>query len=199
MAEPPTGTREDSIRLFAIALGGTALLGVIAYGLSILFGTPLAPQFKLTLRDALIGAGAAIPMIALLYVFMKTEHPQIAAFRESQIEFFANIGFEFTPVRILLMSLFAGVFEELLFRGVLQSGIDKIAPVAVAIIASNILFGVLHWRTALYALIAGVIGAWLGLIFWLTGNLLAPMIAHGFYDLVALAVTARAIRAARAN
>ena len=91
------------------------------------------------------------------------------------------------------MALFAGVFEELLFRGVIQTTIAKFAPVIVAIIVSNIIFGAVHWRTALYALIAGLVGCWIGALFALTGNLLTPIVTHTVYDLIALFVTARAI------
>lgn len=181
------------------ALGGTAFLGVAAYGFSLLFKVPLAPQFQWSLMDAAIGLIATIPLGVFLYWFMKTANPRFSEFRESQIEFFANIGFEFTPLRMVLLALFAGIFEELLFRGFLQTALTTFLPAILAIIISNIVFGAVHWRTALYAIIAGLVGAWLGVIFWLTGNLLAPMVTHAVYDLIAFIITARAIKTYRTS
>lgn len=189
--------REDNVGAFIIALAGTALLGVIAYGLSLLFATPLAPQFYWSAKDTVIGLAGTLPLVAMLWWFMKTPRAMIARFRQSQIEFFAQIGFRFTPARILFMALFAGVFEELLFRGVLQTGAAKVMPMVTAIILSNLIFGLIHWRTGLYALIAGLVGAWIGVLFAITGNLLAPIVTHAVYDIVALVVTARAIDAWR--
>lgn len=188
---------DDNVSAFLIALAGTALLGVVAYGLSFLFGTPLAPQFYWSTKDAAIGLAGTLPLIALLWWFMKTPRTAIARFRQSQIEFFAQIGFRFTPLRILFMALFAGIFEELLFRGILQTGAAKIMPMVAAILLSNLIFGLVHWRSAIYALIAGLVGVWIGVLFALTGNLLAPIVTHAVYDIVALAVTARAIEAWR--
>jgi membrane protease YdiL (CAAX protease family) len=51
---------------------------------------------------------------------------------------------------------------------------------------ASALFGLAHRMTWSYALSAGAIGAWLGLLFLLTGDLVAPAAAHAFYDFVAL-------------
>ena len=190
---------KDDQKVLLTALGGTAFLGLIAYGLSLLFKTPLAPQFHWSLTDTIIGLVATAPLGVFLLWFMRTNNSHFAKFRQSQIEFFANIGFEFTLPRMMLMALFAGIFEELLFRGVFQTALASILPAIAAILISSIAFGVVHWRTALYALIAGLIGAWLGIIFWLTDNLLVPMVTHGVYDLYAFMITARAIQEYRAT
>ncbi len=194
-----TGGTDDNPKALVIALAGTAFLGVVAYGLSIITNTPLAPQFRWSLGDAAIGLAGAAPLVLLLSWLMATPQPAPARFRQSQIEFFAQIGFRFTPLRIVLMALFAGIFEELLFRGVLQTATAKLTPMFVAILVSNLIFGAVHWRTALYALIAGLVGVWIGILFAITGNLLTPIVTHAAYDLVALIVTARAIDAWRAR
>ena len=190
---------KDDPKLLAIALAGTAFLGVIAFVLSVVTATPLAPQFHWSLIDSLIGVAGAAPLCLFLWWFMKTERPVFVRFREDQIDFFSQIGFRFTPARIVLMALFAGIFEELLFRGTLQSALVKISPLFVALLFSNLIFGAVHWRTSLYALIAGAIGVWIGVLFALTRNLITPILTHAFYDLVALFVTARAIEARRAD
>lgn len=186
-------------RTFAFVLFGTIFLGVIAVGASYLTGTPLPPQIDFNPNDVLIGIIATLPLVIFLWWFSNTTLERLAAFRRSQIKFFAEIGFTFTPARIALMAVGAGISEELLFRGVLQSWIAGFAPVVLAIVASNLLFGLLHMRTALYAVIAGLVGAYLGVLFALTDNLIAPMVTHALYDAAALEYTRRAVKSWRTH
>jgi len=141
-----------------------------------------------------IGVLATAPLLALLVWIMKTRRAPIAAFRRSQIEFFGDIGFAFTRVRIALLATIAGVGEELLFRGVFQTAAEQHLPLAAAILLPNVLFGALHARSLIYALAAGGVGIYLGVVFWLSGSLVAVMIAHGLYDLIALEWTRRILR-----
>lgn len=189
-----TQSRLSETQTFLIAIGGTAAIGLAAYGLSLLLDARLGPQIKWTLNAAAAGLVAVLPLAGFLWWFAQSNHTGIAKFRRSQIEFFADIGFEFTPPRIALMAAAAGIAEELMFRGVLQTWIAGFAPLIVAIVAPNLLFGVLHMRTVLYAVIAGLVGVYLGALYALTDNLLTPVITHGVYDLVALEYTRRAIR-----
>jgi len=45
----------------------------------------------------------------------------------------------------------------------------------------------------LYALLAGVVGLYLGGLYLLTGNLLVPIVVHALYDVVALGYLRRAV------
>ena len=76
--------------------------------------------------------------------------------------------------------------EELLFRGVLH-------PLAGPF-WSNVLFGLAHFITPTYAVLAGLLGAYLGGLLELSENLLAPIITHGLYDFLAFLVVARECR-----
>ncbi len=180
---------------FAVIIGGMALTLLAGFGFSFILTTPILPQVALTFRALFLGALTTLPLVGFLYWFMRSEAPSIVKFRNSQIEFFSQIGFEFTSSRIALMAIGAGVTEELLFRGVFQTWLDGFLPAALAIILPNIVFGLLHARTALYAAIAGLVGCYLGLIFWASGNLVVPVVAHALYDVVALALTRRSIAA----
>jgi membrane protease YdiL (CAAX protease family) len=97
---------------------------------------------------------------------------------------------------IVLLSLMAGIGEEALFRGVIQAGLAERLPAPVAVGIAALLFGLGHWVSRSSALLAGAIGAYLGLLFLLTGNLLAPIITHALYDVAALSVLARRVRPA---
>ena len=70
-------------------------MGIFAYGLSLLLKTPFAAQFSLVPNDFLIGVIATLPLVFFLWWFSNTDVPSLAAFRESQIEFFASLGFRF--------------------------------------------------------------------------------------------------------
>ena len=67
----------------------------------------------------------------------------------------------------------------------------------LAAAAAGLLFGAGHWLSASYALLASLIGAYLGILFLVSGNLLAPIVAHAAYDVVALFVLARRVGASR--
>ncbi len=183
--------------MFAIAIGGTAFLALLAWALSLVLKTPLGPQLSWSFNDLFIGVIATLPLAGFLWWFSKTDNPTLARFRESQIRFFADIGFDFTASRIVLMAISAGFCEELLFRGVLQTWVAGFAPVMVAVIATNIVFGLLHMRTMLYAIVAGCVGIYLGALYALTDNLMIPMVTHGLYDFIALIYTRNAIDAYR--
>jgi membrane protease YdiL (CAAX protease family) len=79
----------------------------------------------------------------------------------------------------------------MLFRGVLQDTFRGWMPLWAAIGLSALLFGVLHAVTPTYAVLAALVGAYLGVLYLLTGNLLAPIVAHAVYDFVALVYVTR--------
>jgi membrane protease YdiL (CAAX protease family) len=54
-----------------------------------------------------------------------------------------------------------------------------------------VIFGLLHPITPGYILIAGLMGAYLGGLWMLNGNLLTVMVAHALYDFVALVLLLR--------
>ena len=194
----PHENDDDGGPEFATVIIATVGLGGLAFLLSFLLQTPLGPQASLDPNAFLIGVIATLPPVAFLWWFSNTDNAVFAAFRRSQIEFFAKMDMAFTPPRIVLMAITAGVAEEMLFRGVLQTWLANHLPLAIALLLSSAVFGLLHMRTLLYAVIAGVIGLYLGIIFVLTENLLAPMTAHALYDYAALEYTRRAVAQHRA-
>jgi membrane protease YdiL (CAAX protease family) len=59
-------------------------------------------------------------------------------------------------------------------------------PAGLALLATSLLFGLVHFASRSYAVMASIMGLYLGILFQLTGNLLAPVVAHATYDFVAL-------------
>ena len=94
----------------------------------------------------------------------------------------------FTWFQILVVSLLAGVGEELLIRAVLQSYlIEKISPVW-GIVCASIVFGALHFMTKTYVLLTFFLGLLFGLSFYYSGSVVLVMVAHTVYDVIAFAM-----------
>jgi membrane protease YdiL (CAAX protease family) len=102
---------------------------------------------------------------------------------------------------LLAISIAAGLGEEMLFRGVLQAAVSNwIGPpwgVWGGLLIASLLFGACHWISNSYAVLAAVVGLYLGGLFLLSGNLLAPIVAHALYDFLALLYLVRWKTAAR--
>ncbi len=98
---------------------------------------------------------------------------------------------------LFILAAIAGVSEELLFRGVIQPWIERSWGIAAGLIVSNIVFGMVHAVTPLYALLAALVGIYLGLSMDYGGdrNLLTPIIIHSCYDFLAFVALMRVYRA----
>jgi membrane protease YdiL (CAAX protease family) len=142
-------------------------------------------------RGLAAGIAATAPLLLGLWWCRRTRFGPVArlvAFVEERIApLFAECG----PAALALIALAAGVGEELLFRGVLQPALAAHVPLACAVLAVGLLFGAVHWLTPTYALLAGAVGIYLGALYAVSGNLLAPVVAHALYDFIALMVLAR--------
>ena len=169
--------------------------GMIALALiaARLLGTPLAPMLKSSPVGLAAGVAATAPLAALLFLLMRSTNVSVVKFRNDQLDFLFEIGFRLTPLRILAISLAAGVSEELVFRGVAQSWTHVHHGAIAALILPNIVFGLLHARNAIYATVAGLVGLYLGALFLITGDLVAPIVTHAIYDYVALDFARRAL------
>ena len=88
---------------------------------------------------------------------------------------------------LVLLAAFAGIGEEVLFRGVIQ-------PRTGWLIAT-LLFGLAHPISPTYVVVAALLGGVLGLLQQYGGNLWAPIIAHAVYDYIGFVLIIREFRA----
>ena len=92
--------------------------------------------------------------------------------------------------QLAMLSFAAGRGEELLFRGLIQEGLaSRIGGpigILVGLLLASLMFGLCHAMTKSYFWMATVLGFFLGVLFLVTGNLLAPITAHAIYDLFAM-------------
>jgi len=102
---------------------------------------------------------------------------------------------------LFVLAAIAGFSEELLFRGVMQPWMESSWGMLAGLIGSNVIFGMVHAVTPLYALLAGLVGIYLGLSldYGETRSLLTPIVIHAFYDFLAFLVILRGYRSDKTN
>lgn len=158
--------------------------------IALLIAWPLGIQpfrdWSLTGQAILIGALATLPMLAFFGVIARSPFAWAreleARIREVIVPLFREAG---TPA-IAWVALLAGVGEELLFRGVIQAGLeDWLGPVPGLFVAA-LIFGLAHYVTRAYFILATLMGLYLGWLYQWTGNLLVPVLVHFLYDWIAL-------------
>ena len=97
-----------------------------------------------------------------------------------------------TIPQLIILSLAAGVGEELLFRGLIQNALLSLySPTTLtgalpAIACSSIAFGFAHPISKSYILVTTLIGLLFGFLYWHYQDLLACVLAHSLYDAVLL-------------
>ena len=84
--------------------------------------------------------------------------------------------------QLALVATFAGLGEELFFRGLLQLGLSIFVDVWLAILLTSLIFGLAHAVTFLYCILAFLVSLYLGLLFIHTDNLVVPIAVHALYD-----------------
>ncbi|HEX4605995.1 MAG TPA: CPBP family intramembrane glutamic endopeptidase [Candidatus Angelobacter sp.] len=87
----------------------------------------------------------------------------------------------------VLLSISAGLFEEIIFRGYLQRQLGALGQNAViGIVGSGILFGLAHGYQGKRMMVAiGVFGVFFGIMAYLRKSLRPGMIAHAMQDSIA--------------
>lgn len=91
-------------------------------------------------------------------------------------------------IAVFVVAFFPAVFEEMLFRGVIQNFITKWTHKAMlAIIITSLLFSFIHASYYLF-LSRFILGYALGLLFFYTKNIWVNIFAHFINNLIALAV-----------
>ncbi len=185
--------RRDQLLWLAVAFEGGLFL--LAAALAWLFGLPLRSMATWDWSHVAWSLAATAPPLAALWWLERSSLPPLRRFRETVDRLVTPLFGECTWLDFAVISLVAGVGEESLFRGVLQSGLADwgqqtgLAPwvcTAAAVIVAGVVFGLVHWITPAYAFYATLMGIYLGWLFVWFDNLLVPMIVHGLYDFVAL-------------
>ena len=142
------------------------------------------------------GVIGTIPLILIFLAFEQIQAKSVGNIRRLLLETLGPGLLDRHWTDLLILALIAGIAEELLFRGVIQPWIEQFWGVTAGLVISNCIFGLVHAVTPLYALLAGLVGIYLGLSlnYGTEKNLLVPIIIHGLYDFLAFVALIRMYR-----
>lgn len=114
----------------------------------------------------------------------------------SQIDVFHNLFNHYSEISnvllggsfifsLLVTGIFAPIFEEILFRGLIFGELKKITSVKIAILIQALIFGVYHFNfiQSSYAVVIGVI---LGYVCYKTNSLLSSILLHITFNSISL-------------
>jgi uncharacterized protein len=192
----------DELFLTAILVEGS--LGALALFLGWLIGPdpraliPFANAEALPIlgQNMLWGIAAAIPMLIFVEGIQRVDCEPVQELHRLSQEGFIRSLMKLSPLELILISLCAGVGEELLFRGWLfhfvaqleflqnlgTAGMEVPVAAMVALVFSSFLFGLVHPISKLYFVLAMLSGLYLGAVMMWTESLIIPIVAHAFYD-----------------
>lgn len=180
--------RAALMQLAVMVEGG---LLVLALGLGWLVGhSPFAHFFWNGTHALLILAGT-VPLLVVLLVTGHIPWGPLVRLREIIQRQIVPIFRPCTLADFALISLLAGLGEEALFRAVMQSWLSDLSHPVAGLIVASVLFGLAHLITPTYAVLATLIGLYLGGLWMATENLFLVAGIHALYDFIALVYLVR--------
>jgi membrane protease YdiL (CAAX protease family) len=136
------------------------------------------------------GLAATLPLLAALLLIDRFPLGPLRRMRETAHDVIVPLFAGASVLQLALISISAGLGEELLFRGLAQAGLSRLIGGEYggwfALAIASVLFGVCHWLDTTYAVLAMLAGVYFGLLLLLSGNLWTPIVAHAAYDFIAL-------------
>lgn len=183
----PADTRGNAgFRIAILVVAFEAGLGVIGLLVAILVGHDALATLRFSVSGLLWGLAGAIPLIALLPLLDRLQFASIRRIRVIVERYIVPLFRPCSFGQLAAIGITAGVAEEIAFRGFLQAWLIELGGPVIGIAIASGVFGALHLVTPGYGILAGVLGAYIGIMHVWTGNLLVPIVIHGAYDVVAL-------------
>lgn len=120
----------------------------------------------------------AIPTGTVEYLVLKPE-PSLPFFQ-----------FKYLLRDFFYMLIFVGVAEELLFRGLIQTDLQRVFGMRGGLLLASYLFGVMHmtWRSSAELLFTFFAALIMGYIYNRSGNILGPIFLHGVNNTILVGV-----------
>lgn len=170
---------------------------MLAWGLGRWLGIDPGERLYLSGTALVAGIAGSVPLLLGLHWTLSTSFPPVRRLVEIVEDQLGPLLASRSWLELGVLAALAGLAEEILFRGVVQVGLARVFPDAAALILASMAFGLAHFITRAYALLAGLAGLYLGTLFLTQGNLLVPIVAHALYDVIALTYLVRRHRARR--
>jgi membrane protease YdiL (CAAX protease family) len=173
--------------VLAVAVEGGLIVAALLSGW--LFDQPSLETFSWDMKAAALGLAATLPMLAIFFACLRWPVGPLRPIRQFCDELLVPLLTPCTILDFAVISILAGLGEEMLFRGVTQAWLTRwTGSVVVGLLGASVVFGLCHAITAGYVVLATLLGVYLGGVWLHTGNLLAPALAHAVYDFIALVV-----------
>lgn len=171
-------------------------LVLAAYLLGWLGGVDPLASLRFSMDSLAFGLAGTLPLCGVFALAYRLAWPGLKSIKSLLIERLGPLLDACHWTGLAYLAVLAGTTEEILFRGLLQPLLESHWGQAAGLLASNLLFALAHSITPLYALLAGLTGAYLGLSLDFGGerNLLTPITIHALYDFLAFVAVARIYR-----
>jgi len=184
----------SKLRILVLSVLFEGGLGLLALVVGRLLGLAPTASIEVSITALSNGLLATLPMLAMMAVLMSLPVRALQRIRRLLEEVVGSMFRDFNMAELALVSLMAGLGEELLFRAVLQGAVGEWIGAGGGLVVASIVFGVAHMVTPAYAVLAGFFGLYLGWLWLACDNLAVPIVAHAAYDFVALASLVHELR-----
>ena len=147
------------------------------------FNSYFPHQIRVDFHFLFLSIAFSLILTSTMYLVIKYDTliiPGILSKLRSNIK---ELILKITTIEVVYISFLAGFSEELLFRGFLQP--------LIGIAFTSILFGVAHFITLGYFILATAIGFFLGGAFNYSSNILVPIMVHSLYNIFAFKLLAK--------
>lgn len=180
--------RKFLLLITALLEGGLLLVSIVLLNYSTVdLWSAVSFSWNATLAALLFST----PMFVGLFVITKSKWSPFCninkEINEKVLPLFKNCKL----LDLALIAIFAGVGEELFFRGWLQSVLINKFSVWSGILIVSLLFGIAHYISTSYATYAFLTGIYFGIIFHVSMNLYIVVLIHAVYDFIALVYLVR--------
>jgi membrane protease YdiL (CAAX protease family) len=177
---------EERMRVLLLAVTVEGGFIALAVAIGYFTATPPLTKFVWSATGVLEGVMATVPLAGAFYVVMRWPFGPLAGIKRFSEQVLRPMLRSCSVIDFLGIAVLAGLGEEMLFRGAVQGSLQHWMGLWLAVLISSVFFGLMHAVTALYAILAAIIGAFFGMVYWYTDNLLVVAIAHALYDILAL-------------
>lgn len=181
---------DSGLRFFRLACYFEASLAVLAALLGWLFAVDPIAELFYTETALWQGFTATLPLLVLFFAIQAMPYQALVEIRRLLQETLGEHLRDRHWSDLLVLAAIVGFSEELLFRGLIQQGLEQAWGPQIGLWLSSLIFALAHAVTPLYAILAFLMSLYLGMSMDFGGerNLLIPMVIHGFYDFVAFMV-----------